>query len=374
MRRRPPWWPADEPWPPEGSPWRRRRGRFVWRVLIFAALLFVGVPMLFGMLGWLAAHRFEGTPPFAGPPFDGPPPFVRLFGLLLVGLFVVGIVSALRALRGAAAPIAEMMAASGRLSGGDYTVRVRERGPGDVRALARAFNEMAARLAAHEQQRRNLLAEVTHELRTPLAVIQGNLEGLLDGVYPRDEAHLAPVLDEARVLSTLIEDLRTLALAETGTLPLHREPTDLPALVDDTVAAFRAQAASAGVALTASLPDLPALSVDPTRIRQVLANLLSNALQHTPAGGTVEVSAALEPRRGTDHVIVSVADTGRGIPGSDLPHIFDRFYKSTGSPGSGLGLAIARNLVTLHGGEIAAESVEGRGTTIRVALPVRGDI
>lgn len=351
----------------------RPGGRFLWRVLAAAVLLFVGIPLFFGILGWLAAHRFDGGPPFGRPPFDGPPPFVRVVGLLLVGLLVAGILSALRAVRSAAAPIAEMMEASGRLSAGDYSVRVRERGPSDVRGLARAFNEMAARLQAHEQQRRNLLAEVTHELRTPLAVIQGNLEGLLDGVYPRDDAHLAPVLDEARVLSTLIEDLRTLALAETGTLPLHREPTDLPALVEDTVAAFRPQAASSGVTLTASLPDLPMLSIDPTRIRQVLANLLTNALQHTPRGGTVTVSAALASRRGADHAVVSVADTGRGIAAAQLPHIFDRFYKSTASPGSGLGLAIARNLVALHGGEIAAESVEGRGTTIRVALPLRSE-
>jgi signal transduction histidine kinase len=241
-----------------------------------------------------------------------------------------------------------------------------------VRSLARAFNEMAARLQAHEQQRRNLLAEVTHELRTPLAVIQGNLEGLLDGVYPRDDAHLTPILEEAQILATLIEDLRTLALAETGTLDLHREPTDLGALIEETLAAHRGRADASGVILDTQIAAaLPLLDVDPTRIHQVVTNVLSNALRHTGPGGRISVVVGREPTAGAEErITLSVTDTGTGISAEDLPHVFDRFYRSPDSPGSGLGLAIAKNLVVLHGGEIRAESAPGAGTTVRITLPV----
>jgi signal transduction histidine kinase len=241
-----------------------------------------------------------------------------------------------------------------------------------VRRLARAFNLMAARVQAHEEQRRTLLADITHELRTPLAVIQGNLEALIDGVHPRDDAHLTPVLDEARVLSTLVEDLRTLALAETGALQLHCEPVDLDALLQDIVAAFGAQAQAASVAITLDCaPRLPVLNGDPTRIRQVVSNLLTNALRHTPPGGSIDITACVAGGEARTEVTVTVRDTGQGIAQADLPRIFDRFYKSGDSRGSGLGLPIAQNLVALHGGQITAESAAGRGTTIRFTLPVR---
>lgn len=264
------------------------------------------------------------------------------------------------------------MDAAGRLADGNYAVRVIERGPPEVRALAHVFNEMATRLQTHEEQRRNLLAEIAHELRTPLAVIQGNLEGILDGVYPRDDAHLIPILEETRIVATLIDDLRTLALAETGALKLTREPTDVGVLIQETVASFRAQADAAGVSLTAeAVPELPPADLDPSRIRQVLTNLILNALQHTPPGGTIRVTCELDPATGRGgRVTVSVTDTGRGIAPEDLPRIFERFYKSKDSRGSGLGLAIVRNLVAAHGGEVDARSEVGKGTTIRVTLPM----
>ncbi len=208
---------------------------------------------------------------------------------------------------------------------------------------------------------------MTHELRTPLTVIQGNLEGLLDGLYPRDDAHLAALLDETRVLSRLVEDLRTLSLAEAGALKLQMEPTDLPTLLGEAAASFRAQAAAAGVALAVECaPDLPLLDIDPVRIREVVSNLVANALRYTPPGGRVRVACAAEGAG----VAVTVSDTGRGIAPADLPHVFDRFYKSADSRGSGLGLAIAKNLVAAHGGEIAAHSagVDGEGTTVRFTL------
>src|SRR5207248_407815 len=194
------------------------------------------------------------------------------------------------ALSRTALPIADLMDAAQQIAQGDYSTRVAERGPGEVRQLAHAFNSMAARLQATDEQRRGLLADVTHELRTPLTVIQGNVEGLIDGVYPADEAHLTPILEETRLLSRLIDDLRTLSLAESGALQLHREPTDISTLVTETLAGFRPRADEAGVTLRAEMaPDLPALYVDPARIREVLVNLVANALRYTPRGGLVRV-------------------------------------------------------------------------------------
>jgi len=372
--RPPAWWPADEPWPPAGPSWRWRRirGRFLWRVALLFALLFLLVPIAFGFLGflgWLAVGKFGGGRPFGGPPFDGPPPFLHPFGFLFFAVVLIGVIGAVRALRRVTTPVGNVIEAAGQVAEGNYAVRVNEQGPAEVRALARAFNQMASRVQTHEEQRRSLLADITHELRTPLAVIQGNLEGLLDGVYPRDDAHLTPVLEEARILSTLIEDLRTLALAETGALELQREPVDLGELIEDTVAAFRRQSETAGVAIGTDVdPGLPTLEIDPTRFRQVLANLLNNALQHTPAGGSIRITCRAVIGD-APAVSVSITDTGSGIQAEDLPHIFDRFYKSKDSRGSGLGLAIARNLVTLHGGQIGAQSEVGTGTTVRITLP-----
>jgi signal transduction histidine kinase len=229
---------------------------------------------------------------------------------------------------------------------------------------------MTARLETDERQRRTLLAEISHELRTPLTVVQGNLEAIIDGVYPPDPAHLAVVLDETRVLARLIDDLRTMALSEAGTLALHREPTDPELLVVDVVRSFEAAAAAGGVELTAAIEgDLPLIDIDPVRIREVLTNLVANALRYTPAGGQVTVAGSTE----TGWIRLEVRDTGRGVEPELLPHIFDRFVTGDDSRGSGLGLAIARQLVVAHGGEISAESVLGTGTTIRVRLPLTGD-
>jgi signal transduction histidine kinase len=275
----------------------------------------------------------------------------------------------MRSLRRAAVPVAELMEAAKRVEGGDYTARVQARGPREVREMAQAFNEMVGRLQENEEQRRNMLSDVTHELRTPLTVIQGNLEGLLDGIYPRDDEHLSLILDETRIFARLVEDLRTLAQAEGGTLKLQREPTDLGSLIRDTLASFKSQADGAGVTLVAQADDdMPTLMIDPVRIHAVIGNLLMNALRYTPAGGTIIVSAQCNSQQ--KDVTVVVADTGKGIDPAILPHIFDRFYKSSDSHGSGLGLAIARHLVTAHGGEIKVESSAQKGTRISFTLPV----
>jgi signal transduction histidine kinase len=225
---------------------------------------------------------------------------------------------------------------------------------------------MSARLKTIDEQRRSFMADVTHELRTPLSVIRGQAEAIADGVYPADAAHLAPILDATHSLDRLVEDLRTLVLTDAGNLVLTKEPTDLGQLVEDTVGSFRSQAQSAGVSLTTEVADtLPSVEVDPARIRQVISNLLSNAIRHTPSGGSVKVAV----NSASDQVTLTVTDTGEGIPPELLPHVFERFVKSPNSKGSGLGLAIAHDIIVAHGGSIEVQNQTGGGTrvTIKVA-------
>ena len=297
---------------------------------------------------------------------SGPLPGLVVFGVVVAVLLGIG-----RTLRTTGETLDELVEATRAVEAGDYSVRVgpRLRGLRAVRQLVGGFDTMAARLETDERQRRTLLAEISHELRTPLTVVQGNLEAIVDGVYPADPEHLGLILDETRVLGRLIEDLRTLALSEAGTLALHPEPTDPDILVADVVRSFEPAAAAAGVELSASFAeDLPILDIDPVRIREVLANLIANALRHTPSGGRVTVAGSVT--KDGRWVALDVRDTGAGIEPALLSHVFDRFVKGDESRGSGLGLAIARQLVLAHGGEIAAESVLGEGTTIRVRLPL----
>jgi len=355
--QRPSWWPENEPFPPQrwgGAPWAR--GGVMRRMAMFfvaAALLsVVGATFLF----WTLATAL-GAPDVVGNIARGVALLVVVYGFLFTA----------RSLRRLVAPTGDVIEAVGRVADGDLSTRVRERGPREARALARAFNAMTSRLEASEEQRRRLLADVSHELRTPLSVVQGNLEALVDGVHPADEAHLAAILDETKVLSRLVEDLRTLSLAESGALALHREAIDVGALVRETVESFASQAEPAGVVIDAQVATgLPQVDADPVRAREILANLVANALRYTPRGGHVSVSAhAEEPA-----VVFDVRDTGAGIAPEMLGRIFERFYKSAESRGAGLGLAIAKQLVEAHGGKISATSVVGQGTGIRFTLPV----
>ncbi len=344
-RRAPPWWPVNEPWPPV-RPWRRGRTRFVRRAwLAFAALFFVSA---FGV-GSL-------TSVFFGDHRRG----VIFLWPFLFFLFVF-------AMRRFALPMGDVVEAADRVAGGDFAARVPEHGPRSLRVVAHAFNSMTARLEMQDRQRRHLLADIAHELRTPLSVIQGRLEGLLDGVYPRDETQIRQVLGDARTLSHLVDDLRTLAHAESGTLTLDKEPTDLGVLAHDVMDTFSAEAAAGGVSLHLEAPaELPLATIDPLRIREVLMNLMSNALRHTPPGGSVTIAIRAEPNR----VAVQVADTGTGMTPEETLKVFERFYKGRQSRGSGLGLTIARNLVTAHGGEIRCDSRPGTGTTFTFTLPL----
>jgi len=331
------------------------RSHFMGRIGCFFVVAVVVIASVVALLAWLIGSVLGAT--------DSP---VVAVVLGLLALLILARIA--RALRLATSPVGDLIEASGRVEAGDFSTRVPETGLREVRTLARAFNAMSARLEETEQQRRSALADVSHELRTPLTVIQGNLEALLDGVYPADAEHLQPLLDETRVLERLIEDLRTLTLAEAGSLALHREATDLAALLTDVAASYRSQADQAAVTITVTAADdLPSLDMDPARIREVVSNLLTNALRHTPREGEVELSAALAG----DEVEITVHDTGSGIPPDQLDRIFDRFYRSPDSPGSGLGLPIAKSLVEAHGGVMTAESGFGDGTTIRFTLPSR---
>jgi two-component system OmpR family sensor kinase/two-component system sensor histidine kinase BaeS len=282
---------------------------------------------------------------------------------MLVGLVLVFVA----AMRRVGLPMGDVVSATDRVAAGDFSARVAERGPPFLRGVARAFNSMTARLQEQDRQRRDLMADVAHELRTPLAVVQGRLEGLLDGVYPRDDARLSEVLEETRLLARLVEDLGTLAHSERGTLGLQKEPTDLGVLLGDAARALASEAAAQGVTVQVDdATDLPLLDLDPLRIREVVTNLIANAIRHGGAGAAVFVGT----ERRSDDVVVRVRDTGPGIPADERPRVFDRFHKGPRSLGSGLGLAIARNLVVAHGGEIAVESEVGRGTTVTFTLPL----
>lgn len=330
------------------------RRRFMRRFVVAAVVFVVVVIALFTIVATILSQVLHGTL------------VLLLTAFLPPVLFILFVLIVVRLVRRTGAPVGDLIEAAGRVEHGELSTRLPERGPAELRSVARAFNAMSTRLEENDASRRRLLADVSHELRTPLTVMQGTLEGILDGVYPADEAHLVPVLEEARVLARLIDDLRTLSLSEVGVLRLHRELTDLARLIEEVVAGHRAAADDAGVGIdVATQVDLPLLEVDPSRIRQVVGNLVANALRFTPPGGRVSVDAGGE---GTG-AWVRVRDTGPGIDPESLEHVFDRFYRSPGSPGTGLGLPIARNLVQAHGGAISIHSPSGGGTEVRFTLP-----
>jgi signal transduction histidine kinase len=351
----PPW--VREQWS-RGPGRGRGRRRFLRRVGLFLGLL---VALLFAA-SLLAAAVFTAA-------LGGASAGTRV-GAALVGvlLFVAGLVLVGRSVRRMFGPIGEVMEAADRVAGGDYSTRVSARGPGEVRRLGHAFNEMTTRLQASDDQRRRLLADVTHELRTPVAVVQGNLEAMVDGVHALDEEHLLTVLEETRVMARLLDDLQTLSTADAGALRLDLEPTDLAAVADEVVSAFAPTAALAGVTLTSVGGELPEVDADPFRIRQVLDNLVANAVRHTPAGGAVTIRLTREEHA----IVVAVEDSGRGIPEDQLDTVFDRYSRSADSGGSGLGLAIAKSLVEVHGGSIEAANAGEQGAVIRFRLPLSG--
>ena len=302
------------------------------------------------------------------------------WGDRLAGRFVIGAVTVVAgvatgvAYRRMSRPVGDLLGAAEQVATGDYGVDVEVRGPHELRLLTATFNEMAARLAANEEQRRRFLADITHELRNPLAVLQSEIEAQIDGVHPRDDQHVASLLEETRRLGHLVDDLHTLALAETGRLVLQQEAVAFGALVDEVVGRHEAQARQRGVALRASIaPELPKAWVDPARVRQVLDNLLANAIRHTPAGGevSVDVSTHAGPGSGDGQMLrCRVTDAGAGFREDQLGQVFKRFERASDSGGSGLGLSIARDLVRAHGGEIdASNDPTTGGASVSFTLP-----
>jgi two-component system OmpR family sensor kinase/two-component system sensor histidine kinase BaeS len=289
------------------------------------------------------------------------------------------------------APIRRLTAAALAISAGDLSQRVVVGSRDEVGELAGAFNTMAENLAAAEGQRRQMVADVAHELRTPLSVIQANVEAMQDGVLPADAEQLASLHDETLLLSRLVADLRLISLAEAGQLKLERTEVDLSELMRKATERMRPAAHAKGIVLQAEVPPSAPLIADPGRLNQVVGNLVENALRNTPAGGavTLQVNSAIPDRArlpalqtGANSYLVTITDTGAGIAPEDLPHVFDRFYRvdksrARASGGSGLGLAIVRHLVEAHGGQVWAESPvyhaatdRDYGTRVSFTLPV----
>ena len=295
-----------------------------------------------------------------------------LAGVVIVGLMATRVLG----------PLAQLNRAALRFGRGELSQRVPVSGPAELKGLATAFNTMAEDLERSDSQRRHMTADVAHELRTPLSNIRGYLEAIKDGVLPADEATIDTLHQQSTHLSQLVDDLALLARAEAGALSLEFQTVPLSPILEAVVEAFRPRAAAAGVNLELEFTDgLPDVTVDATRVAQIIGNLVDNAVVHTPPGGTVTVAASTlaagalaDVRTGDGTVYVSVTDTGAGIAPDDLEQIFDRFYRtdpsrSRATGGSGLGLTIARQLAVAHGGALTAESSLGKGSRFICALP-----
>jgi len=286
-----------------------------------------------------------------------------------IGVVAVGVAGFIA--RQITAPLRRLVEAANRVALGDFTARVPASGEDELGRVSAAFNRMAVALEHQQRLRRQLMNDIAHELRTPLSVIQAQVEALLDGIFPPDRENLEPIYEQTVLLSRLVNDLRELALAEAGELQMVRTPLDLASLVRRTVESARSKASQKGVELRVDVPSMPMTAEgDAQRLEQVLLNLLDNAIRHTPAGGDITVRAWEEDGR----FVVQVRDTGPGIPPEALPHIFERFWRgdrarSRVTGGSGLGLAIARQWVELHGGRIWAENAPDGGAVFTFTLP-----
>jgi two-component system OmpR family sensor kinase/two-component system sensor histidine kinase BaeS len=350
------------PHPPHFRPrhWKEGR-RFFWPFAIF----FGGTTLLFlaalGIIIYLALTLENGR-------FHAS---MLLFVCAVpIAFFVITAIVGSFTFRRFGRPMTNIFSAIDSVSEGDLTVRVPEHYPRQFGQLAKRFNHMVSELERSEQQRRNLTADIAHELRTPLHIIQGNLEGIIDGVYQPTPEHINNTLDETKLLARLVNDLQTLSLAEAGQLPFHPTRFLLADLMNDLTSSFSSQTASLGIDLRTSIND-PAkeLTADYDRLNQVLSNLISNAIHHTPQGEIISIETESIP----SGIRIAVRDTGQGIPAEDIPFIFDRFWRGdksrTERTNSGLGLAIAKQLILVHGGTIEAQSEVGKGTTFIIELP-----
>ena len=331
---------------------------------------------LFAGMVWLSARSWSAV-------IHQIPVFIGLTIFVLIQIFLIttcGVLVSLFASRKLARritrPLEAMEDASEAMATGHLNRRVEVQSDDEIGRLARRFNYLAERLEALDQQRRDFVANISHDLRTPLAIIQGNLDAQLDhpsSLAPETVAAFRAIEHESRTLASLIDDLFTLTRLEEAALPMAAERVDLVEAIEAAVSGIRPYALQQSrVSVHSALPsELPAVRADPTRVTQIVNNLLHNAVRHTPEGGLVVVNGQALPEAG--QVEIAVSDTGVGIAPEDLPRIFDRFYRgeSTRNAGStGLGLSIVKQLVEAQGGQVSAASAVGEGTTIRFTLPV----
>lgn len=315
--------------------------------------------------------------PFANVETENPLDFVLFVATVLLrvalAVAITSIIFGVMLSRSLTAQLNHFVEVTQHIGQRNFALRMEETGSDELVAVAKAFNQMVANLEQAEQLRRNLLTDVAHELRTPLTVLQGNLRAILDEVYPLELSEIARLYEQTRFLHRLVNDLHELAQAESKQLPLHLQETNLNEFLATSIDIFYAAAEAKQITLHAHLAEnLPSVQVDVARLRQVLQNLLANALRHTPQGGQItvraqEINAAVE---------IVVQDTGEGIAAEHLPHVFDRFYRadparSRDQGGAGLGLAIVRAIVETHGGTVRVESsgVAGAGSRFIIALP-----
>ncbi|HEY7049769.1 MAG TPA: ATP-binding protein [Jatrophihabitantaceae bacterium] len=320
---------------------------------------YVAPPALLFISGSVATHPRPGLSTAA----------IQRIVLATGAILLIAVVAVLIAANGVSRPLRTLTGAVAGLRRGGPRLRVPSAGTKEVVALTDAFNEMSSELAVADAQRKEMISDVAHELRNPLANIRGWLEAAQDGVATPDPPFIASLLDESRLLQSIIDDLQVLALADAGQLAVDPEPVDLGELLEQTVSAQRPAATGKGLRLELVRDGDLRGRGDPQRLRQALGNLVANAIRYTDRG-SITVSADAQP----NEIVVRVADTGRGISAADLPHIFDRFWRAEKSRdrrsgGSGLGLAISERLIAAHEGRIDVQSTLGEGTTVSVHLP-----
>jgi signal transduction histidine kinase len=338
-------------------------------LVMLASLLFIAGPVAAIIL-----IRSPLNPWTASPPWSWGGAALRILGALA---YVGGLSLLLgyNTSRELVNPFDALISSISRIAAGDFKVRLapfKFKEPNELLKLADAVNAMAAALQRSEELRQTLMADVSHELRTPLTVLEGNLRAALDRVYPLDEAEIANLYGQTRHLIRLVNDLHELALADARRLPLAIQPTDLTLLIEETVRLFAPLAEERAITLTVCAGPTPRLRIDAVRIRQVLHNLLNNALRHTPPGGQVRVASQVDGPA----VVIAVSDTGDGLEPDQLGAVFDRFYRadksrSRDTGGTGLGLAIVSALVAAHDGSVAVSSPgRGQGSTFTIRLPL----
>lgn len=306
--------------------------------------------------------------------------FLLITGLIVAAIaLIIGLILTHQITR----PIKALINGARQITRGNLRHRVEIKAKDELNELGQSFNTMAASLDKAEQERRRIVADIAHDLRTPLTVIEGTVTGIQDGVFKPDKEHLDTIKEQTSLLTRLTSDLRDLSLAESGQLKLVLAPTDLADLVRSKASQFEIKAREKGISMKLDIAeDLPKITIDPARIDQVLANLITNAIRHTPSG-SITISIR-QVNRDTAHqinnpsLILSVVDTGEGIAPEHLPHIFERFYRVQQSRvrsdgGSGLGLAIVKQLVQAHGGQAWVESQEGKGSKFSFSLPLGGN-